>query len=166
MTGISLIKFALVFAMVLFFNSLAAASPHGGRGGDRDDHSRGDHDLATLNLTYVQRARMEQIKAAVDVQLAGLRQSVEQRRLTLEAMTPDQGGYMTAAEALAQAEANEDKERVIQRARADAQIYAILTSDQQAQLAALKAARVDGVRGLSAPTKTQGVPVPSRQSSQ
>jgi periplasmic protein CpxP/Spy len=54
-------------------------------------------------------------------------------------MTPDQVGYTATASRLAQAEGAATQVRVQQQATIRAQIYAVLTAPQKAQLATMKA---------------------------
>jgi periplasmic protein CpxP/Spy len=105
----------------------------------RFSHGHG-HGMAfeKLNLTDAQRASIKQIMQSSFAQNKTQRQALHQQRSAFESMTPDQVGYQAAAASLAQAEADATRVRVQQRATVRAQIYAVLTSTQKAQLASMK----------------------------
>ena len=65
-------------------------------------------------------------------------QALRKQRSAFESMTPDQVGYPAAAASLAQTEADATRVRVQQKAAVRAQIYAVLTSTQKAQMATMK----------------------------
>jgi Spy/CpxP family protein refolding chaperone len=132
-------KLTLMLASAILLTApFALAAPHDGDG-DHDGGRRGGVYLNQLNLTDAQRTSIKQIEAVKNPQIASLRQQVRTQEQALNAMSPDQAGYQATAASLAQAEAAMAQARTIQRARVDAQIYTVLTPDQRAQLAQLKA---------------------------
>ncbi|WP_266168938.1 Spy/CpxP family protein refolding chaperone [Dyella subtropica] len=136
-----LLGLALASAMTLTTVAIAA----GQDGGFRGEHAHHGHGmmmgLNKLNLTDAQRASIKQLMKNSFEQNKSQRQNLRQQRAAFEAMTPDQAGYQSAAASLAQAEAAATQTRVQQHAALRAQIYALLTPAQKAQVAAMKAER-------------------------
>lgn len=130
----------LILASAIAVTTVAVAAPGAG---DWHGHGHGGHGqmmaLNKLNLTDAQRASVKQIIQTSFAQNKTQRQALQQQRSAFEAMTPGQVGYQAAAASLAQAEGAATVQRVQQRANIRAQIYAVLTTSQQAQLATLKA---------------------------
>jgi protein CpxP len=94
--------------------------------------------LHKLNLSDAQKASIKQIVGTSRAQNKGQWQALRQQRSAFEAMTPNQVGYQAAAASLAQAEGQATQARVQQKANLRAQIYAVLTPQQQAQAATFK----------------------------
>jgi Spy/CpxP family protein refolding chaperone len=137
------ISLALVLASAVALAPFAIASaqdggPHGGFHG----HGHGAFEAySKLNLTDAQKASIKQIMQTAFSQGKTQRQALRQQREAFEQMAPNASGYQAAATALAQAEGAATTARVQQRAAIRAQVYAILTPAQQAQLATIKAQR-------------------------
>ena len=139
----------LASAMALSTAAFAAASNgyqggndghHGQQHGQR--HGHGDRmGLAKLNLTDAQRASVKTIVGNNRVQNKAQYQALRQQRDAFRSMTPDQVGYQAAAARLAQAEGNATQARVQQKANVAAQIYAVLTPTQKAQMATMRTQR-------------------------
>lgn len=132
---------AMASALALAPFAIAAAAgqdggPHGGHGG----HAFAG-EYAKLNLSDAQKANIKQIMQNAFSQTKTQRQNLRQQREAFEQMAPTASGYQAAATALAQAEGAAATARVQQRAAIRAQVYAVLTPAQQAQLATLKAER-------------------------
>jgi protein CpxP len=133
----------LTLASAVALSTFAVAGPAGGEGGWHGGH--GHHHggqmmaLKKLNLTDAQRASIKQIFQSSFAQNKTQRTALHQQRSAFESMTPDQVGYTAAASRLAQSEAAATQVRVQQQANIRAQIYAVLTAPQKAQLATLKA---------------------------
>lgn len=134
---------AMASALALAPFAIAAAAgqdggPHGGHGGHGHEFAA---EYAKLNLSDAQKANIKQIMQNAFSQTKTQRQNLRQQREAFEQMAPTASGYQAAATALAQAEGAAATARVQQRAAIRAQIYAVLTPAQQAQLATLKAER-------------------------
>ncbi|WP_426271463.1 Spy/CpxP family protein refolding chaperone [Dyella kyungheensis] len=137
------ISLALVLASAVALAPFAIASaqdggPHGGF------HGRGHGGFeaySKLNLTDAQKASIKQIMQSSFSQGKAQRQALRQQREAFEQLAPNASGYQAAATALAQAEGAATTARVQQRAAIRAQVYAILSPAQQAQLATFKAQR-------------------------
>ncbi|WP_130618330.1 Spy/CpxP family protein refolding chaperone [Dyella amyloliquefaciens] len=132
---------AMASALALAPFAIAAAAgqdggPHGGHGG----HAFAG-EYSKLNLSDTQKANIKQIMQNAFSQTKTQRQNLRQQREAFEQMAPNASGYQAAATALAQAEGAAATARVQQRAAIRAQVYAVLTPAQQAQLATLKAER-------------------------
>jgi Spy/CpxP family protein refolding chaperone len=139
------ILLGLTLASAVALSTFAVAAPGGGHGGwhghDHDhDHGHAGRfmELKKLDLTDAQRASIKQIVKASFTQNKTQRMALGQQRTAFESMTPDQVGYVAAAARLAQAEGAATQARVQQQANVRAQIYALLTTPQKAQLATLK----------------------------
>ncbi|MGH8336639.1 MAG: Spy/CpxP family protein refolding chaperone [Gammaproteobacteria bacterium] len=129
----------LALAFALAMGTVAVAAPVGA-GGWHGDHGHGQMMmLGKLNLSDAQRASIKQIVSSSREQNKPARQALRQQRAAFEAMTPNHAGYEAATVLLAQAEGHATQERVEQMANLRAQIYAVLTPAQQAQMATLKA---------------------------
>jgi Spy/CpxP family protein refolding chaperone len=137
----------LALASALAFGGFAVAAapgnaPHAHAGWH---HGHGGHHgmfaLRKLDLSDAQKSSIRTIMKNSFASSKAQRQSLFQQRKAFESLTPDQAGYQTAADSLAQAEADAAKARVEQRASVRAQVYGVLTSAQKMKLASLKAER-------------------------
>lgn len=160
----------LILASALTITGAAFAAGGNHDGGHRfGDHGhRGHHGMheafAKLNLTDAQKASIKQITQASREQNKGQWQALRTQRAAFEQMTPDQVGYQAAAARLAQAEGQATQTRIEQRARVKAQIYAVLTAQQKAQLATMRSQRE--ARREQWKEFRQSHPVPSASSAQ
>jgi Spy/CpxP family protein refolding chaperone len=97
--------------------------------------------LRALNLTEAQREQVRQLternREQAGPTLERLRSAREAQRQAIEALPPNEGQIRAAAQAVAEVEAD----LAVQRARLQADIYALLTTDQQAQLQKMRAQR-------------------------
>ena len=132
----------LALASVLAVGGVAAADPgNAGGGGWQHGHHVGSQMMlfSKLDLSDAQRASIKQIISSSREQNKTARQALRQQRTTFEAMSETSAGYQAAASSLATTEAQATHDRVLQMASIRAQIHAVLTPAQQAQLATLKA---------------------------
>ena len=137
----------LALASALAIGTTAALAAPGAGGPDSSGHGWHGHEgrhgdsqmmmLHKLNLSDAQKASIKQIVSANRAQNKG--QALRQQRAAFESMTPNDVGYQKAAASLAQAEGQATQVRVQQQANLRAQIYAVLTPQQQAQAATFKA---------------------------
>jgi Spy/CpxP family protein refolding chaperone len=136
------ITLGLLLTSAMAITTLALAAPAGqdaGMGQGHHSHRHGqDMGFEKLNLTDAQRASIKQIVHGSFAQNKTQWQALRQQRSAFESMTPDQVGYQAAAASLAQAEADATRVRVQQKATVRAQIYALLTPTQKAQMATMK----------------------------
>jgi protein CpxP len=136
------ITLGLILTSAMALTTLAIAAPAGqdaGMGHGHHSHRHGqDMGFKKLNLTDAQRASIKQIVHGSFAQNKTQWQALRQQRSAFESMTPDQVGYQAAAASLAQAEADATRVRVQQKATVRAQIYAVLTPTQKAQMATMK----------------------------
>ncbi|MEO8809616.1 MAG: Spy/CpxP family protein refolding chaperone [Rhodanobacter sp.] len=140
----TLLGLALASALAIGTTVAVAAPGAGGPGSSGHGwHGHRGHGqmmmLHKLNLSDAQKASIKQIVSTNREQNKGQRQALRQQRDAFESMTPDQVGYQTAATSLAQAEGQATQARVQQMANVRAQVYAVLTPQQQAQAATFKA---------------------------
>ena len=139
------ITLALAMASALALAPFAIAAAAGQDGGPHGRGHGGHHEFADayakLNLSDAQKASIKQITQNAFSQTKTQRQNLRQQREAFEQMAPNASGYQAAATALAQAEGAAATARAQQRAAIRAQIYAVLTPAQQAQLATMKAER-------------------------
>lgn len=132
---------SLALGSVLALGSYAVAAqtgPHGGWG------HHGHHGMMAfhkLGLSDTQKANIKQIMQTNFAQTKTQFQALRQQRQAFAALTPTSPGYQAAATSLAQAEASAAQARVLRQANIRAQVYAVLTPAQQAQLATQKAQR-------------------------
>ena len=139
----TLLGLALASALVIG-STVAVAAPGAGGHGSSDHGWHGHHGnsqmmmLHKLNLSDAQKASVKQIVSTNREQNKGQRQALRQQRDAFESMTPNQVGYQAAAASLAQAEGQATQARVQQMANLRAQVYAVLTPQQQAQAATFK----------------------------
>ena len=141
----TLLGLALASALAIG-STVALAAPAGapGQGGfGHGGHGHRGHGqmmmLGKLNLSDAQKASVKQIVSTSRTQNKSSREALRTQRSAFEAMTPNQVGYQSAAASLAQAEGQATQQRVQQMANLRAQIYAVLTPQQQAQAATFKA---------------------------
>lgn len=142
------LTFGLILASAMAMTTAAfAAGPmgpqdgadghHGQHHGQR--HGHGDRmGLEKLNLTDAQRASVKAIVSKNRDQNKGQNEALRQQRDAFRSMTPDQVGYQAAAARLAQTEGSAMQLRVQQKANIAAQIYAVLTPAQKAQMATMR----------------------------
>jgi protein CpxP len=139
------ITLGLILTSAMALTAIAVAAPVGqdaGMGHGHHSHRHGQGmGFQKLNLTDAQRASIKQIMQSSFAQNKTQWQALRQQRSTFESMTPDQVGYQAAAASLAQAEAAATQVRVQQKANVRAQIYAVLTPTQKAQMATMKLAK-------------------------
>ncbi|WP_426699920.1 Spy/CpxP family protein refolding chaperone [Rhodanobacter sp. Col0626] len=136
------ITLGLILTSAMAFGAFAVAAPAGPAGGPHGHHSHRhgqDMGFRKLNLTDAQRASVKQIMHTSFAQNKTQWQALRQQRSAFGSMTPDQVGYQAAAARLAQAEGDATKVRVQQKANVRAQIYAVLTPAQKAQMATMRA---------------------------
>lgn len=137
------ITLGLVLTSAMALATLAVAAPAGQDAGSRHGgHShRHGQDMAfrKLDLSDAQRASIKQIVHNSFAQNKTQWQALRQQRKAFESMTPDQVGYQATAARLAQAEGDATRVRVQQKANVRAQIYAVLTPAQKAQMATMRA---------------------------
>jgi protein CpxP len=136
------ITLGLILTSAMAVTTLALAAPAGQDAGARQGHHSHQHGqdmgFKKLNLTDAQRASIKQIVHGSFAQNKTQWQALHQQRSAFESMTPDQVGYQAAAASLAQAEGAATQVRVQQKATVRAQIYAVLTPTQKAQMATMK----------------------------
>jgi protein CpxP len=141
------LTFSLILASTMALTTAAfAASPDEHQGGADGHHGQrhghGDRmGLAKLNLTESQRASVKTIVGNSRAQNKGQFDALRQQRDAFHSMTPDQVGYQAAAARLAQTEGSATQARVQQKANVAAQIYAVLTPAQKAQMATMRTQR-------------------------
>ncbi|MEO6799620.1 MAG: Spy/CpxP family protein refolding chaperone [Rhodanobacter sp.] len=139
----TLLGLALASALALG-TTVAVAAPGAGGPGSPGHGWHGHHGggqmmmLHRLNLSDAQKASIKQIVSTSRAQDKPQREALRQQRSAFESMTPNQVGYQAAAASLAQAEGQATQARVQQMANLRAQIYAVLTPQQQAQAATFK----------------------------
>lgn len=139
--------FGFILAPALALTGAAYADTGGHDGGRHfgDRGHRGHHGMheafAKLNLTDAQKASIKQITQANRAQHKDQWQALRTQREAFEQMTPDQVGYQAAATRLAQLEGKAIQARIEQRAKVKAQVYAVLTPAQKAQLATMRSER-------------------------
>lgn len=134
-----IIGLALSSALAIGSFAVAAQGAPGGWGHHGGPGHHGMMDMHKLNLTDAQKASIKQIMRSSFAQNKSQFQALRQQKQAFEAMTPTDPGYQAAAAALAQAEGTATTARVQQMANVRAQIYNVLTSAQQSQLATMKA---------------------------
>ena len=139
----------LALASALAIGTTAAIAAPGAGGPDSSGHGWHGHEgrhgdsqmmmLHKLNLSDAQKASIKQIVGTNREQNKAPREALRKQRAAFESMTPNQVGYQAAATNLAQAEGQATQVRVQQQANMRAQIYALLTPQQQAQAATFTA---------------------------
>lgn len=139
---------SLILAAALGLSSLAVAGTGGPRQHGWHGHGHAPHGMgmmargfAKLDLSDAQKASIQQIMQASLQQNRSERQALRTQREAFARMTPDQVGYQAAAARLAQAEGDATRQRIEQRAKVRAQVYALLTASQKAKLQALHSER-------------------------
>ncbi|TAL84619.1 MAG: hypothetical protein EPN69_02215 [Rhodanobacter sp.] len=143
----TLLRLALASALAIGTTAVMAAPDAGGQGssahgwhGHHDHHGHGQMMmLHKLSLSDAQKASVKQIVQAERAQNKAPREALRQQRSAFESMTPNQVGYQAAAASLAKAEGQATQDRALRKADLRAKIYAVLTPQQQAQVATFKA---------------------------
>lgn len=131
--------------MLLMTSMAFAQGPRGdgpfGRGGRGMGPGRPGLALAELNLTEAQREQVRGIRERNREQTQALTQRfsevAEKQRQAIETIPVNEGLITSATQDLAQAQV----EMAIQEARLNAEVWSVLTPEQQAQATKLRAAR-------------------------
>lgn len=104
-------------------------------------HHRGMHALRKLDLTESQRTSIHKLMRENFQQAKARMHDLQQKRMAFEKATPGTADYQSATDALAKAMASAAQARVMRRADLKARIYNLLTTEQRAKLADLRAQR-------------------------
>jgi Spy/CpxP family protein refolding chaperone len=118
----------------------SAQSMHHGDGHMRD-HRMGMGMLDQLNLTDAQHTSIRELRQQSFTAARPAMQTLRQQRMAFERATPGSADYQTAANTLAQAEADAAHAQVLREADLRSKIYNVLTPAQRTQLASLKEQR-------------------------
>ena len=129
----TIISAALVAALG-FSASVMAQPPEGGWHHHGHHGGAFGHELRELSLSDQQKASIKQILQAERPQMHAQKAALRAQRTAFEAIVPGSSGYQAAADSLAQAQAAAASARVEAGASVRAQIYALLTDAQKAQL--------------------------------
>jgi Spy/CpxP family protein refolding chaperone len=112
----------------------AAAGPHGWH------HHRGaGHWLSKLNLSAEQQASVKTIMANAAPQMKSIRQEMRGNSLKLRQTQPTDANYASVVAQVTQANGSLHSQMITQREAVRAQIFKILTPEQQAQLKTMQA---------------------------
>ena len=133
---------AAILAAAMLSTAVNAQGPGDGPGEGWHHHHRGGammHELKELNLSDAQKTSVKALFKTAHEQLKPQFEAVRTQRQALNAATPGSAAFQNAATSLAQAESTAASARVQQEASLRTQIYALLTTEQQSQLATLQA---------------------------
>lgn len=119
--------------------SMAQPMHQRGESMQKRDHRMGM--LDQLNLTDAQRTSIRELRQQSFTTARPAMQTLRQQRMAFERATPGSADYQTAANTLAQAEADAARTRVLREADLRGKIYNVLTPAQRTQLASLKEQR-------------------------
>ncbi|HEY2783265.1 MAG TPA: Spy/CpxP family protein refolding chaperone [Steroidobacteraceae bacterium] len=112
----------------------AAAGAHGWH------HHRGaGHWLSKLNLSAEQQASVKTIMANAGPQMKSIRQEMRGNSLKLRQTQPNDANYASVVAQVTQANGSLHSQMITQREAVRAQIFKILTPEQQAQLKTMQA---------------------------
>jgi Spy/CpxP family protein refolding chaperone len=111
----------------------AAAGPH------RWHHHGAGHLLSKLNLSAEQQAAVKTIMANAGPQMKSIHQEMRNNSLKLRQTQPNDANYAAVVAQVTQANGSLHSQMISQREAVRAQIFKVLTPEQQTQLAALQA---------------------------
>ena len=111
----------------------AAAGPH------RWHHHGHGFLLSKLNLTAEQKAAVKTILTNAGPQMKSIHQEMRSNSLKLRQTQPSDGNYANVVAQVTQANGSLHSQMISQREAVRAQIFKVLTPEQQTQLAALQA---------------------------
>jgi protein CpxP len=114
---------------------------HGMMKHHRGHHHDGMRELNKLDLTSTQRTDIRQLMEQSRTEARPQMKALMQKRMAFGNATPGSADYQTAADQLAQAEAQAAQERVMRYAALRTKIYNELTPEQRTQLASLRSER-------------------------
>jgi Spy/CpxP family protein refolding chaperone len=112
----------------------AAAGPHGWH-----HHRHGHWLLSKLNLSAEQQASVKTIMANAAPQMRSIHQEMRANSLKLRQTQPTDANYAGVVAQVGQANGSLHSQMITQREAVRAQIYQVLTPEQQTQLKALQA---------------------------
>jgi Spy/CpxP family protein refolding chaperone len=95
--------------------------------------------LAKLNLTSEQKAEVKSIMAGAGPQLKGIHQEMRANSLKLRQTQPNDPNYAAVVAQVTQANGSLHTQLITQKESVRAQIFKLLTPEQQTQLASLQA---------------------------
>jgi len=95
--------------------------------------------LSRLNLSDAQKQQVRDIVAAARPQLESLREQMHANRLQLKQTQPNDPNYASVALQASQTQGSLSAQMTAQQAELRAQVFKVLTPEQQTQLAALEA---------------------------
>lgn len=121
---------------------------HGKRGfGKRGHHRGGGMMLRGLDLTDAQKAQVKEIMEASKTKTQSLRESMKASRKALHELTANGQFDEAKVQAAATEQANISAQLMVERAKVQAQIYQILTPEQHAKAAEMKAKMKERFKG-------------------
>lgn len=120
-----------------------AAGPHSGHRHHHRMHHRGHgmHVLGKLDLTESQRTSIHKLMRDNFRQARAGMDELHRKRAAFEKATPGTAAYQSAVDDLAEAEASAARSRVMRRADLHRKIHSLLTAEQRAKLADIRAQR-------------------------
>ena len=127
----------LIGSGALMAGPAAHSAPHEGYGGHHRDGMR--HLLAQLNLSTVQQASIDSIRAGAGPQLKTLHEEIRANRLKLRHTQPNDPNYPSVVAQVTQASGSLHSQMITQKESLRAQVFNVLTPAQQTRLAALQA---------------------------
>jgi Spy/CpxP family protein refolding chaperone len=118
---------------------VAPAPGHGPHGGWHHHHHGGGMMLSKLNLTPEQQASVKTIFQNAAPQFKSIGQEMHANSLKLRQTQPTDAGYPAVVAQVTQANGSLHSQMITQREAVRAQIFKVLTPEQQAQLKTLQA---------------------------
>ncbi len=135
----------------------AAPGPHGWH----HHHHGAFHMLSKLNLSAEQKASIKTIMANAGPQMKSIHQEMRANSLKLSQTQPTDANYPTVVAQVTQANGSLHSQMISQREAVRAQIFKVLTPEQQTQLAALKAQMQARMQARRAAWAARGAGAPS-----
>lgn len=135
----------------------AAPGPHGWH----HHHHGAFHRLSKLNLSAEQKASIKTIMANAGPQMKSIHQEMRANSLKLSQTQPTDANYPTVVAQVTQANGSLHSQMISQREAVRAQIFKVLTPEQQTQLAALKAQMQARMQARRAAWAARGAGAPS-----
>ena len=139
----------------------AAPAAPGRRMAWHHHHHGGFHMLSKLNLSAEQKASIKTIMANAGPQMKSIHQEMRANSLKLSQTQPTDANYPTVVAQVTQANGSLHSQMISQREAVRAQIFKVLTPEQQTQLAALKAQMQARMQARRAAWAARGAAAPS-----
>jgi Spy/CpxP family protein refolding chaperone len=158
----ALLTVATSISLATAADDAAATAPPAAAGPHAWHHHGQGRLLSKLNLSAEQKASIKTIMMNARPQMMSIHQEMRANSLKLRQTQPNDANYTNVLAQVTQANGSLHSQMITQREAVRAQVFKVLTPEQQTQLAALQAQFQNRPRGSWTP-RGNGIPSPAAQ---